>query len=135
LTARRWPSQALLVFLKGAEMSRWIVPILFGIAVAFAGCSGPQGPEGGQGPKGEKGDPGPPGIAGPKGEKGDPGPPGPKGEKGDPGPTASATFRVVTGNPSVSCADNEILVSVVCSVGAPDGSKCTSDAIGLCVRK
>ena len=104
-------------------MSRWIVPILFGIAVAFAGCSGPQGPEGGQGPKGEKGDPGPPGM------------PGPKGEKGDPGPTASATFRVVTGNPSVSCADNEILVSVVCSVGAPDGSKCTSDAVGLCVRK
>ncbi len=65
----------------------------------------------------EKGDPGPPGIA------------GPKGEKGDPGPTAAATFRVVTGNPSVSCADNEILVSLVCAVDA------TSDAVGLCVRK
>jgi hypothetical protein len=88
----------------GAEMSRWIKPILFAIAVAFAGCSGPQGPEGA---------------------------PGPKGEKGDPGPTI---FRVVTGNPSVSCADNEILVSLVCAVGAPDGSKCASNAVGLCIR-
>jgi hypothetical protein len=109
---------------------RWVVPILFGIAVGFAGCSGPQGPQGTQGPKGEKGDPGQPG---PKGDKGDPGPPGPK---GDTGPTASGLhFRVVTGNPSVSCADNEILVSVVCSVGAPDGWKCNSAAIGLCVEK
>jgi|GraSoiStandDraft_41_1057321.scaffolds.fasta_scaffold7741743_1 hypothetical protein len=106
-------------------MSRWIVPILFGIAVAFAGCSGPQGPQGAQGPKGEKGDPGQPGV-------GPPGIAGPKGEKGDPAP---ATFRVVTGNPTVSCADNEILASLVCAVGAPDGAKCTSDAVGLCVRK
>jgi hypothetical protein len=58
---------------------------------------------------------------------------GPKGEKGDPGPAASATFRVVTGSSSVSCADNEILVSVVCARGAPDGSKCPSDAVGLCM--
>jgi hypothetical protein len=85
-------------------MSRWIVFILFGVAVAFTGC-GPQGPE------------------------------GPKGEKGDPGPPSTATFSVVTGNPSVSCADNEILVSVVCAKGAPDGSKCPSDAVGLCVMR
>jgi hypothetical protein len=104
-------------------MSRWMVPILFGVAVMFAGCSGPQGPQGAQGPKGDQGASGPQGVA------------GAKGEKGDPGPTASATFRVVTGNPSVSCADYEILVSVACAVGAPDGSKCTSDAVGLCVRK
>jgi len=68
---------ACFVFLEGTDMSRSIVSILFGIAVAFAGCSGPQGPQGAQGPKGEKGDPGQPGvglpgIAGPKGEKGDP---------------------------------------------------------------
>jgi hypothetical protein len=59
--------------------------------------------------------PGPQGVA------------GPKGEKGDPGPAASATFRVVTGNPSVSFTDNEILVSLI---GAPEGSKCTSEAVG-----
>src|SRR5262249_37661013 len=74
---------------------RWVVPILFGIAVGFAGCSGPQGPQGAQGPKGEKGDPGQPG---PKGDKGDAGPPGPK---GDTGPTASGLhFRVVRAIPA-----------------------------------
>jgi hypothetical protein len=93
-----------LALFLGAEMSRWIKPVLFSIAVALSGCSGPQGPEGAQGPKGEKGDPGP------------------------------TTFRVVTGNPSVSCAANEILVSLVCAAGAPDGSKCTSNAVGLCIR-
>ena len=101
-------------------MSRWIVPILFGIAVAF----GPQGPQGAQGPKGEKGDPGQPGV-GPAGNR------GPEGRER----RSRATFRVVTGNPTVSCADNEILASLVCAVGAPDGAKCTSDAVGLCVRK
>jgi hypothetical protein len=98
-------------------MMRWIVPVLLGVAaVAFAGCSGPQGPEGAKGPKGEKGDP------------------GPKGEKGDPGSAAASAFRLVTGNSSVSCAGNEILVSLVCSAGAPDGSKCPSQAVGLCMR-
>ena len=68
-------------------MSRWVVPILFGLAVAFAGCSGPQGPQGAQGPRGDKGDPGQPGAVGSRGDKGDPGPPGmpgPKGEKPEP---------------------------------------------------
>jgi hypothetical protein len=97
------------VLLRGADMSRWVVPILFSLAVAFAGCSGPQGPQGAQGAKGDKGDPGQ--------------------------PASGLHFRVVTGNPSVSCGDDETLVSVVCSVGAPDGSKCTSDAVGLCVQK
>jgi Domain of unknown function (DUF4214) len=81
-------------------MSRWIVYILLGVAVAFAGC-GPQGAEG---------------------------------EKSDPGRTASV-IRVVTGNPGVSCGDNEILVSIVCTKGAPDGSKCASDAVGLCAMR
>jgi hypothetical protein len=57
-------------FFEGADMSRWIVPILFGIAVAFAGCSGPQGPQGAQGPKGDQGAPGPQGATGPTGPAG-----------------------------------------------------------------
>jgi hypothetical protein len=85
-------------------MSRWIVFIMFGVAVAFSGC-GRMGPE------------------------------GQKGEKGDPGPPGTATFRVVTGNASVSCADSEILVSIVCAKGAPDGSNCPSGAVGLCVMR
>jgi hypothetical protein len=86
--------------LTSRAASRWIVYILFGVAVAFAG--------GGQGAEG--------------------------GEKSDPGPTAPA-MRVVTGNLSVSCADNEILVSIVCANGAPDGSKCPSEAVGLCAMR
>jgi Domain of unknown function (DUF4214) len=77
------------------SMSRWIVFILLGVAVAVAGYYW-------QGPKGEKGD---------------------------------STFRLVTGNPSVSCFYNEILVSVACVKGAPDGSKCPSDAVGTCENR
>ena len=58
---------------------------------------------------------------------------GPKDAKGDPGSTTGPLFRVVTGKAGVSCANNEILVSLVCAVGAPDGSKCKSDAVE-CVR-
>jgi hypothetical protein len=56
--------------------------------------------------------------------------------KGDPGPTA--TFRVVTGTGSVSCGDDELLVSLVCATGATAGVKCVAPdaaATGLCVRK
>lgn len=60
---------------------------------------------------------------------------GPKDEKGDPGSSTAPIFRIVTGKAGVSCANNEILVSLVCAVGAPDGSKCRSDAVGLCARK
>jgi hypothetical protein len=75
-------------------------------------CSGPQGPQGQAGPPGEKG------------AKGDQGPPGPTGPKGDQGPT-------------VSCNDDEVLVSVFCSAGAPDGAECSTGitATGLCMRK
>jgi hypothetical protein len=36
----------------------------------------------------------------------------------------------------VTCSNSEILVSIVCSSGAPDGAKCTaSTATGVCARK
>ena len=92
-------------------------------------CSGPQGPQGQAGRPGEKG------------EKGDQGPPGPKGDQGLPGPAGSAGstgLRIVTGEGTVSCNDDEVLVSVVCSTGAPDGARCSAGSkqtTGLCMRK
>ena len=106
-------------------------------------CSGPQGPQGQAGMPGEKGDAGP---AGPMGPKGDQGPPGPIGQKGDqgppgpmgpPGPAGLTGFRIVSGEKTVSCNEDEVLVSVVCSAGAPDGAACpvASTTTGLCMRK
>ena len=94
-------------------------------------CSGPQGPQGQAGPPGEKGAKG---DQGPPGPKGDPGPPGPAGSAGSAG---SAGLRIVSGEKTVSCNDDEALVSVVCSTGAPDGAACSagSTATGLCMRK
>ncbi len=84
-------------------------------------CSGPQGPQG------QKGDQGPPGPVGAKGDQGPPGPPGP----------AGAGLRIVSGEKTVSCNQDEVLVSVVCSAGAPDGAGCSggSTTTGLCMRK
>ena len=110
-----------------------------------AGPAGPKGDPGPAGPPGPKGDAGPAGPAGPKGDagpagppgaKGDAGPPGPPGPKGDAGPAPA--LRVVTGTGSVQCADNEVLVSLVCASGTTDGSKCSipdSAVTGLCMRK
>jgi hypothetical protein len=106
-------------------------------------CSGPQGPQGQAGPPGEKGakgDQGPPGSTGPKGDQGPPGPTGPKGDQGPPGPAGSAGsagLRIVSGQKTVSCNDDEVLVSVFCSAGAPDGAECSAGitATGLCMRK
>ena len=107
-----------------------------------AGAQGPAGPAGAQGPQGPAGLPGaqgPQGPVGPAGTAGAPGPQGPAGPagtKGDPG--AAAALRVVTGTGSVRCGDDEALVSLVCSSGAPDGAKCaTADAAatGLCMRR
>ena len=108
------------------------------LSFALAGCF--EGPQGQAGPPGEKGTAG---TAGPMGPKGDPGPPGPigpagpKGEAGSPGAAGTAAFRIVTGDKTVACNENEVLVSVVCSAGAPDGSGCAagSKATGLCMRK
>jgi Collagen triple helix repeat (20 copies) len=82
-------------------------------------CSGPQGPQGQAGPPGEKG------------AKGDQGPPGPTGSAG------SAGLRIVSGEKTVNCSDDEVLVSVLCSAGAPDGAGCSAGvtATGLCMRK
>jgi hypothetical protein len=80
------------------------------LASLLVACSGPQGPQG---------------------QKGDQGPPGP------PGPGGSAGFRIVSGEKTVSCNEDEVLVSVVCSAGAPDGAGCSagSTITGLCMRK
>src|SRR5262252_10863008 len=109
-------------------------------------CSGPQGPQGQAGPPGEKGakgDQGPPGAKGdqgPPGAKGDQGPPGAKGAQGLSGLAGSASsvgLRIVSGEGTISCNDNEVLVSVICSTGAPDGAKCSagSTTTGLFMRK
>jgi Collagen triple helix repeat (20 copies) len=112
-------------------------------ALLLAACSGPQGPQGQAGPPGEKGVAGPVGPAGPNGDQGPQGPVGPKGDEGPQGPVgppgsaASAGFRVVSGEKTVSCNEDEVLVSVVCSAGAPDGAGCpgASTTTGLCMRK
>ena len=106
-------------------------------------CSGPQGPQGQAGTPGEKGDAGP---AGPMGPKGDQGPAGPIGQKGDqgspgpigpPGPAGITGFRIVSGEKTVGCNADEVLVSVVCSAGTPDGAECPAagTTTGLCMRK
>ena len=101
------------------------------LTVLLFGCSGPQGPQGQAGQTGAKGEAGPAGPAGPKGDAGPPGPMGP------PGGAGTAGLRIVSGQKSVSCNDDELLVSLVCSAGAPDGAGCVagSTATGLCVRK
>ena len=106
-------------------------------------CSGPQGPQGQAGPPGEKGakgDQGPTGPTGAKGDQGPPGPTGPKGDQGPPGPAGSAGsagLRIVSGVKTVNCNDDEVLVSLLCSAGVPDGAECSAGvtATGLCMRK
>ena len=100
-------------------------------SLLLAACSGPQGSQGPAGPPGESGVAGPAGPMGPKGDQGPPGPMGP------PGPAGTAGFRSVSGEKMVACNENEVLVSVVCSAGAPDGPGCpaATTTTGLCMRK
>lgn len=110
------------------------------LSLLLFGCSGPEGKQGQAGPPGPRGVAGPVGPAGAKGDAGPPGPmgaPGPKGDEGSAGPPGNAAFRVVTGSGPLVCNENEALVSIVCSAGAPDGAQCPapSTAMGLCVRK
>jgi len=100
------------------------------------GAAGPAGPKGDEGPPGPAGPSGPAGAVGPAGPKGDGGPPGPPGPKGDQGGAALA-LRVVVGGKTVACGDDETLVSVVCSSGAPDGAVCptATQTTGLCMGK
>lgn len=112
-------------------------PTLFAVAllsIGLAACSGPQGPQGQAGPAGEKGVDGPAGPAGPPGPQGDR---GPQGVAGPPGPAGSAGFRVVTGDKTIACNADGVLVSMVCSAGAPDGAGCPvgTTTTGLCMRK
>ena len=109
------------------------------LSLALAGCEqkpGPPGPRGQAGPLGPQGQQGPTGPAGPKGDAGPPGPAGPAGQKGEPG-APSNQLRVVTGKTTVSCDEGETLVSVVCSLGAPNGVTCpdATETKGLCLRK
>jgi hypothetical protein len=74
--------------------------------------------------------------------EGDPGllaqwvPAGPKGEAAPSGPAGTTGLRVVIGDKTVSCNEIEVLVSVVCSAGAPHGVGCPAGtATGLRVRK
>jgi hypothetical protein len=71
-----------------------------------------------------------------KGDAGPPGPAGPAGQKGEPGAPRNQ-LRVVTGETTVSCDEGETLVSVVCSLGAPNGVTCpdATETKGLCLRK
>lgn len=115
------------------------------LSVLLACCSGPQGPQGqagapgekGQaGSPGEKGPPGSAGPAGPSGPQGPQGPVGPQGIAGPPGTPALTGLRVVIGDKTVACSDDEVLVSMVCSSGAADGPGCpTGTATGVCLRK
>jgi Collagen triple helix repeat (20 copies) len=109
------------------------------LALALAGCEqkpGPPGPQGHAGPRGPQGEQGPAGLSGQKGDAGPPGPAGPAGPKGEPGPPSNQ-LRVVIGEKTVSCNEGEVLVSIVCSVGAPNGVTCPEaiETKGLCLRK
>jgi len=98
------------------------------------GPQGPPGPAGDVGPAGPQGAQGPPGAPGPQGPPGAPGPQGPKGDAGD----IASAFRVLSSpDGSVMCAENEVLVSLVCTSGGIDGTKCVNPgpATGLCLRK
>jgi hypothetical protein len=129
--------------------------ILALLSLVLAGCEqgppGPQGQPGAQGPKGDAGLQGPAGLPGPKGDaglQGSAGPPGPKGDAGLQGPAglpgpkgehggAAPALRVVVGERIVACGEDETLVSVVCSSGAPDGAGCpaATQTTGLCMHK
>lgn len=106
------------------------------------GAQGPVGPQGAQGIAGPQGPVGPGGPAGEKGESGPagpPGPPGPAGPRGDVGPAGAAsqgpTLRVVSGTDTLTCRDDEVLVSLVCASGPSDGPKCAGPVTGVCARK
>jgi hypothetical protein len=77
-----------------------------------------------------------PGPPGPQGQAGEPGPQGPAGPPGEPG-SSGLSMRAVVGEKNVACGDDETLVSVVCSSGAPDGASClaATQTTGLCMHK
>ena len=101
-------------------------------SLLLAACGqGPQGPAGQAGATGERGAVGP---TGPIGPKGDPGPQGPPGLRGESSP--GSKFRMVVGDKTVSCNNDEAMVSIVCSAGAPDGPRCPAASTitrGLCM--
>jgi len=93
--------------------------VLIAVSFALVGCEQKPGP------------PGPQGAVGPAG------PPGPNGDVGPQGSAGPAAMRVVVGEQNASCGDDETLVSIVCSSGAPNGASCpsASQTTGLCAHK
>ena len=87
--------------------------------LSVAGCGQPTpGPQGAAGPAGPQGGQGPVGPAGAQGPQGPAGPPGPAGPQGERGPAAG--LRVVTGTGTVTCGNDETLVSLgLCPSGVP----------------
>jgi Collagen triple helix repeat (20 copies) len=130
-----WPALAMMFALNRGAIMKLALATVVSLSLLVAACSGPQGPQG------QAGSPGPAGAAGPKGDAGPAGPPGPQGPQGQAGPAGpagSSQFSVVTNSSGpVVCNDDEVLVSVVCSVGAPDGAACAAGSLatGLCSRK
>jgi len=136
---------------KGKSVGRVALSIVALLGVLLAGCGpqGSQGPKGDPGSQGERGALGPAGPAGPKGDpgsRGDPGSkgePGPKGDQGPPGEVGprglmgTTGLRIVTGEKKITCDDDEVLVSIVCSAGAADGPRCPNakTITGLCMHK
>ncbi len=131
-------------------MTRILMAVLVGTALALAGCGRDPGPKGMPALKDQApvrrarralqgvarrsratGRPGPQGPQGPQRPRGAPG------AKGDPGPAGASIRSVQASGGPVSCDAGETLVSVFCpSGGAPDGAKCGSGpAIGLCLKK
>jgi hypothetical protein len=113
-----------------------VAPVLLAISLTLAACEGqvgPQGPQGPVGPAGPQGPQGPQGIAGVAGPKGDTGQQGPVGPQG---PGGVSGLRVVAGE-DITCNQDEVLVSIVCASGSPDGARCPSggNATVLCLHK
>ena len=59
------------------------------------------------------------------------------GEKGTAGAAGSSGLRVVDepSNNTITCGDGELLVSIICKSGAPNGATCHEPgARGVCMR-
>jgi len=100
------PAHSLLTF---ARLVLLMAALLTGLASCGKGPPGDQGPPGPQGPKGDTG------PVGPVGPHGSPGPQGPQGENGPPGEGVRVVrSNCLQGSCTLTCRDNEVLVSAYC---------------------
>jgi collagen triple helix repeat protein len=115
----------------------------------LTGCfEGPQGPPGQVGPPGPIGPQGMPGQRGPEGARGElgpigpQGPQGPKGDRGEPGSPGTSKIRLVQeSGDSLTCDEDEVLASVICSDGSSAAvsqnrsGKCGAPkVVGICMK-